>query len=195
MAAAAAIVSESRQHEGETMTTQEIELTRPARTQQWMVDPDRTTVEFAVRHWWGLATVKGRLHRFEGSYVPGTSIELDVDARSVDTGNRTRDKHLRAADFFDIEEHPTVSFTSTRVVEAEPGRLHVSGDLEVAGVTQPLAFDASIRELGDELEVEVTTIVDQRVFGMSSGPLWNVRPPTALHVKARLVPAVADQEE
>ena len=51
----------------------------------------------------------------------------------------------------------------------------------------PLAFDASVRVIDGELELEATTTIDQRRFGMSEGPLRNVRPPTKLHVKARLV--------
>jgi hypothetical protein len=65
--------------------------------------------------------------------------------------------------------------------------VHVSGELEVVGTTIPLAFDASVRVIDGELELEATTTVDQRRIGMSQGPLRNVRPPTKLHVKTRLV--------
>ena len=63
----------------------------------------------------------------------------------------------------------------------------MSGELEAVGTTIPLAFDASVRLIDGELEVEATTTVDQGRFGMSEGPLGNVRPPTKVHVKARLV--------
>jgi polyisoprenoid-binding protein YceI len=63
----------------------------------------------------------------------------------------------------------------------------VSGELDVAGTSVPLAFDASVRMIGAELELEATTTVDQRRFGMNQGPLRNIRPPTKLHVKAHLV--------
>jgi polyisoprenoid-binding protein YceI len=65
--------------------------------------------------------------------------------------------------------------------------VHVTGTLEAAGTTVPLAFDASATVIDGELELDGTTTVDQRRFGMSEGPLGNVRPPTTLHVKARLV--------
>ena len=67
------------------------------------------------------------------------------------------------------------------------GHVHVSGELEAAGTRVPLAFDASVRVIDGELELEATTTVDQRRFGMSEGPLGNVRPPTTLHVKTCLV--------
>ncbi len=134
--------------------------------------------------------MRGRFHDFDGSYVVGRAgpeIELTIDAASVDTGVAARDKHLRSADFFDVAEHPQVRFTSTRVTGLGNGRVHVSGDLEAAGASVPVAFDASVRVIDGELELEATTTVDQRRFGMSEGPLRNVRPPTKLHVKTRLL--------
>ena len=166
-------------------------LTQTQKTvERWTADPSRTTVEFAVDHLWGLHTVRGRFDRFDGSYVVGPAgpeIELTIDAASVDTGNAARDKHLRSWDFFDVVLHPQVRFTSTHVTGMGNGHVHVSGELEAAGTRVPLAFDASVRLIGGELELEATTTVDQRRFGMSQGPLGNVRPPTTLHVKTRLV--------
>ena len=65
--------------------------------------------------------------------------------------------------------------------------MHVSGELTVAGTPVPIAFDASVRVVDGELELEATTTVDQRRFGMSQGPFRNVRPSTKVHVKTRLV--------
>ena len=80
------------------MTTTEIQHRATAPT-HWSVDPDQTSVDFAVKTFWGLSTVHGRFDRFRGSYKSGpygTKIELTIDADSVDTGNATRDKHLRS---------------------------------------------------------------------------------------------------
>jgi polyisoprenoid-binding protein YceI len=162
----------------------------PVTVEWWTADPTRTTVEFEVEHFWGLHTVRGRFRRFDGTYVVGPAgqeIELTVDAASVDTGISLRDRHLRSADFFDVAEHPLVRFLSTRVDGLGNGRVHVSGELEAAGTRIPLAFDASVRMIGDELEIEATTTVDQGRFGMSQGPFRNVRPPAKLFVKTRLV--------
>ena len=99
------------------MTTTEFEQ-RTAAPTRWTVDPDETSVEFAVKTFWGLMTVHGRFDRFDGSYEvgpDGTTIELTIDADSLDTGHATRDEHLRSTDFFHVVEHPQVRFTSTRV--------------------------------------------------------------------------------
>ena len=171
------------------------EQTQAATTQRWTLDRSRTTVEFEVKHLWGLDRVVGRFDRFDGACVfasHGSTIELTIDAASVETGNAVRDRDLRSARFFDVVEHPQVRFTSSRVADNGDGSVRVSGELEAAGTTLPLAFDAVVRELDDELEIEATTAVDQRRFGMTRGPLWSVRPPAKLHVKARLVPERPD---
>jgi len=167
------------------MTTTLIEQ----RTTHWIVDPEATSVEFAVKTFWGLMTVHGRFDRFDGSYEvgpDGTTIELSIDADSLDTGHATRDKHLRSTDFFHVAEHPQVRFRSTRVHPVNGDILHVVGRLEVAGEVVPLEFPATVRQLGDALEIEATTTIDQRQLGMSSGQLGMIRPPATLHVNARL---------
>lgn len=158
--------------------------------ERWTADPGRTTIEFQVEHLWGLHTVRGRFHSFDGEYTVGSSgsqIELTVDAASVDTSCPARDDHLRSADFFGVDEHPLIRFTSTHVAGIGGGRVHVRGELEAAGTRVPLSFDASVRLVDGELELEATTMVDQSRFGMSEGPLQNVRRPTRLRVKTHLV--------
>ncbi len=158
-------------------------------TTHWSVDPDKTTVEFAVKTFWGLSTVHGSFHGFDGAYEirpGGTTIELTIDADSLDTGNRTRDKHLRSDEFFQVAEHPHVRFTSSRVHEVGPGLLHLVGTLEAAGKTLSLEFPATVHGAGDAVQMEATTTVDQQEFGMSSGPLGMILRPVTLHVSARL---------
>ena len=162
--------------------------TTPA-TQRWVVDPARSTVEFRVRNFWGLTTVVGHFSRFHGFYTVGAdrrAVELIVDARSLDTGNRRRDEHLRSSDFFDVEQHPHVRFTANDVAEVGNGALRVGGELEAAGRKVPLSFEAPVRELDGELDAEATTPVDHRLFGMTWSPLGMLRSPSTLHVKARL---------
>jgi polyisoprenoid-binding protein YceI len=159
------------------------------RTTRWTVDVEDASARFAVKTFWGLATVRGRFDRLDGSYEvgpDGPKIELTIDADSLDTGNKTRDKHLRSTDFFRVDGHPQVRFTSTRVRHAGDGVLHVEGRLEAAGKVVPLEFDASMKPVDRGLEIEATTTVDQRQFGMSSGRLGMIRPPATLHVKARV---------
>ena len=136
---------------------------RIAAPTRWTVDGDESSIEFAVKTFWGLTTVHGRFDRFDGSYETGpegTKIELTIDADSLDTGNRTRDKHLRSPSFFDVAEHPHVRFSSTGIHDVGEGLLHVVGRLEAAGKSLLLEFPATVRPAGDGLEVEATTTVD-----------------------------------
>jgi polyisoprenoid-binding protein YceI len=167
------------------MTATAIEQT----TTRWTIDPEETRVEFDAKTFWGLTTVHGRFDRFGGSYETGPEearIELAIDADSLDTGNGTRDGHLRSGGFFDAAEHPQLRFTSSRVREVGEGVLHVGGHLEAAGKSAWLEFPAIVRSAGDGLQVEATTTVDQQKLGMSNGPLGMIRRPVTLHVTARL---------
>ena len=169
-----------------TIITTEERAVAPTR---WSVDRDETSIDFAVKTFWGLMTVRGRFDRFDGWYEVGPdekTIELTIDADSLDTGNTTRDKHLRSTDFFNVAEHPQVRFRSTRIHYAGDGVLQVEGDLEAAGKVVPLAFDATVQQAGRGLEIDATTTVDPRELGMSSGQLGMIRPPATVHVKARL---------
>ena len=106
--------------------------------ERWNADRTRTTIEFEVRHLWGLHTVRGSFRSFDGVYIvgpDGAQIELTIDAASVDTGVARRDEHLRSPDFFFVDLHPRVRFTSTRVTGLGNGHVHVSGELEAAGTT------------------------------------------------------------
>jgi polyisoprenoid-binding protein YceI len=156
---------------------------------RWTVEPDQSFVEFAVKTFWGVSTVRGRFDRFDGSYEigpDGTTVELTIDADTLDTGNETRDKHLRSDLFFHVEAHPQVRFTSTRIHDVGGGILHVVGRLEAAGNGVLLEFPATVRPVGNGLEIEATTTVDQSQLGMSSGQLGMIRRPATLHVKAHL---------
>jgi polyisoprenoid-binding protein YceI len=170
------------------MTTTASERTTVARL-RWSLDRDGSSVGFTVKTMWGLIPARGRFDRFAGSYEVGrngTTIELTIEADSIDTGNAKRDEHLRSSDFFDVDNHAQVRFRSTRVDAGGDGTLHVVGNLEVAGIVEPLEFAATVHPTGDGLAVEATTTVDQRRFGMSSGLLGMIRRPAPMHVKALL---------
>jgi polyisoprenoid-binding protein YceI len=164
---------------------------------RWSADADRTSVDFAVKTFWGLLTVRGHFDRFSGSYEvgpDGARIELTIDADSLDTGNAKRDKHLRSTDFFAVAEHPQVRFASTSVRESGDGRLRVEGDLHAAGKVVAIELDATVARRDDgRLEIEATTTLDQRSLGMGSGLPGMIRPPATLHVKALLSDAAGKE--
>jgi polyisoprenoid-binding protein YceI len=156
---------------------------------RWTVDPAASSVEFDIKTFWGLATVHGTFDRFEGWYETGpggTAIELTIDADSFDTGNSTRDRHLRSAAFFGVADHPHVRFVSTRITHLGDGAVRVIGRLEAAGSSVELDFPAAVRLADGGLEIEARTTVDHRDLGMESGTLGMIRPPATLHLTAHL---------
>ena len=162
--------------------------TRSVDQGRWRLDPERSCVEFHVRNFYGLQTVKGRFASYAGTLELGTRpvVRLTIDAASVDTNNAKRDKHLRSADFFDVERHPHIRFTSSSAT-AEGDSLKVRGQLDAAGKQIPLELDASVRFVDNELEVEAVTHADQRELGMIWSPLGMIRAPSKLIVRARLM--------
>ena len=155
---------------------------------RWRIDPTRSRVEFRTRTFWGVMTVKGRFERYDGTldleHEP--AIDLTIEADSLNTNNKTRDRHLRAADFFDIENHPQVRFVSDRATLAD-GQLRAQGRLSAAGESIPLDVEARVQRVDGELHLDTTTYADQYKLGMSHGALGMIRAPSELIVHARLV--------
>ncbi|MFD0733010.1 YceI family protein [Planotetraspora mira] len=94
----------------------------------------------------GLSSVRGRFAEFSGRIDIGASAEsssvvAEIDAASIDTGNSTRDDHLRSADFLDAGPHPTISYRSTGLSPAGPDRWTLHGVLKMSGVTRPIDLD------------------------------------------------------
>jgi polyisoprenoid-binding protein YceI len=155
---------------------------------RWRIDPERSSVEFHVRNMYGLQTVKGRFERYDGTLdlAVEPSIELTIDADSLNTDNARRDEHLRSADFFDTANHPQVRFVS-QLATLNGDRLDVRGELQAAGKSIPLELEGSIRRDGDELAVDVTTFADHRALGITWNRLGMMRTPSKLIVRGRLV--------
>jgi polyisoprenoid-binding protein YceI len=147
----------------------------------WTIDTAHTTVSFSARHM-GLAKVRGIFSRFEGTIegdpkdIASVKGRFEVDLASVDTGNADRDAHLRSADFFDVEKHPTMTFVSTSVEEADKGEFKVAGDLTIKGITKPVEL---VYEHGGE---GVDPYGNRKVGGSLTGTIkrsdwdltWNV---------------------
>ena len=115
--------------------------------QTLQIDRSHSEVAFQVRHL--LSKVRGRFADFSGTLVfdeanPARShVEVEINAASVDTAEPDRDKHLRTADFFDVEKYPTLTFRSTDVQHRGGDSYDVSGDLTIHGVTRPVKMRAT----------------------------------------------------
>lgn len=155
----------------------------------WQLDPRRSSVEFRVPLIWGLGTVKGHFDDYHGQLdlAADPAIELTIDAASLQTGNRRRDRHLRSPDFFDVENHPQLRFVSDSV-DLHGDTLNVHGRLSARGRSIPVALDTQVREVDGELELEVATTAPHRELGMTRSLLGIIPPRSELVVKAHLVP-------
>jgi polyisoprenoid-binding protein YceI len=159
----------------------------------WNVDPSGSRLEFAVKTMWGLATVKGRFERFEGLLEVGRDSargELTIEAASLETGHPKRDTHLRSADFFDVSDHPTVSFVATAITPRPGQDLTISGDLTVAGRVVRTQLPVRVtREEQGRLHLATALTVTREQVGMT----WNrggmIRGPVQLTVELELAPA------
>jgi polyisoprenoid-binding protein YceI len=114
----------------------------------WRVDPVHSSVQFAVKHM-GIATVRGKFTRFEGTLDVGEDLSSSkaygkVDVSSIDTDEPDRDAHLRSADFFDVEHYPEITYESTRVVPLDAESSTVYGNLTMHGVTKEVRLEVVV---------------------------------------------------
>jgi polyisoprenoid-binding protein YceI len=154
----------------------------------WRLDPARSRVEFHVRHFYGLMTVKGRFDQYQGTLdlQADPAIELVVEADSLDTKQKKRDVHLRSKDFFHVAEHPHVRFAS-ETVTVKGDQITATGQLNAAGRSIPVHVVGTIRPADDEYEIEASAQADHRELGMTWSPLGILRAPSTLLVSGRLV--------
>jgi polyisoprenoid-binding protein YceI len=142
----------------------------------WVLDPERSRVEFHVKHFWGAVTVHGSFGHITGEGIVGSdgSIQgrLSIDAGSLSTKMKKRDEHLRSPDFFDVEHHPQVAVTLTSAVPSGPTTLAGHGTLDAAGHVQAIDFSIDVAEADPEgviLRVEI--LIDRTEFAMTWSPL------------------------
>ena len=147
----------------------------------WALDPAHTSVQISVRHMM-VATVRGRMHALRGQlHIDGddplnkSRVEVEFDPSTVDTGNPDRDGHLKAADFLDVENHPTLKFVSTAIEDKGDGQYDVRGDLTIRGATRPavleVEFGGVVRDPwgNDRMGFSTTTTIERSDFGLT----WN----------------------
>ncbi|UUM32581.1 YceI family protein [Vibrio japonicus] len=113
------------------------------------------SVNFKVSHL-GYSFIQGRFNQFDGEFsydpanIAASKVSVNVDTTSLDSNHAERDKHIRSADFIDASKFSTATFTSTSVVDKGEGKLAVSGDLNLHGVTKPITIDAEFIGAGKD---------------------------------------------
>ncbi len=158
-------------------------MTNVAIAQQtsWQVDPTHTDVEFSVRHLM-VSNVKGHFANVTGTVETDDAnprspkIEVSIPVSTIDTRVEQRDAHLRSADFFAADEHPTMTFKGGRIEgDADSEEFKLSGELTIRGVTRPITLDVTIEGRGgdpwgnERLGYSATGKLDRKEFGLT----WN----------------------
>jgi polyisoprenoid-binding protein YceI len=148
--------------------------------ERWEIDSSHSGIHFSVRHL-VIAKVRGQFTRWTGTITAPSgdltrgSLDVVIDAASIDTGVADRDAHLRSADFFDVERFPELTFTATGVEAAGDDRLRVKGQLTIKGVTRDVTLDVeSLGQTKDpwgnqRMGFSAKTAVDRKDFGLT----WN----------------------
>jgi polyisoprenoid-binding protein YceI len=147
----------------------------------WQIDPDHSSLQFKVRHL-TVSNVKGDFSKAKGIVtlddqdITKLTVELTIDAASVNTGHAKRDEHLRGPDFFDVTQYPTITFVSKKAIKAGMNKLKVIGNLTIHGTTKEITVDVE----GPTSEVKdpwgnfrrgatATANINRRDFGLT----WN----------------------
>jgi polyisoprenoid-binding protein YceI len=123
-------------------------LPASAGTTTYQIDPRHSSAGFGVTHLM-ISTVRGEFHGVTGTVVVDdsdiskSSVNVTIDATTVDTREPDRDKHLKSEAFFDVAKYPAITFQSTKVERNNDGSLKVTGDLTIRGVTKTAVLTAN----------------------------------------------------
>jgi polyisoprenoid-binding protein YceI len=158
-------------------------LPAPAASTAWKLDPNHSSAQFSVRHL-GLSTVRGAFSSVNGSVtfddkdVSKSTVDVTIDVNSVDTRQPDRDKDLKSDHFFDVANHPNITFKSTKVEQVSPGKLKVTGDLTIRGTTKSVVLDvdgptAPVKDPwgNQRAAATATTKINRQDYGVK----WNAK--------------------
>lgn len=161
-------------------------LSSAAQATDYQFDKAHTNIQFAVNHN-GISSFLGQFQQFEGSFdineqdLTQSSFSVTIKTASVDTDVKALDDHLKNEDFFNVSQHPEMTFTSKQLVQVGPNRYAVQGDLTMLGKTLPVTLDARLNFQGkhplaqyypqydtDYLGFSATTTVQRSQWGMGT---------------------------
>ena len=120
---------------------------------EYTIDSNHTQVRFGWNHF-GFSNLEGIFEKVSGTFVydadnaANSSVTASIDLSAIDTGVDKLDEHLATPDFFDVAQFGTATFKSTKVAAAGEGKLVVTGDLTVHGVTKPVTLDVTVNKIG-----------------------------------------------
>jgi polyisoprenoid-binding protein YceI len=149
-------------------------------TTRWNIDAAHSGITFSIRHM-VFAKVRGRFTKYTGaidldeSDLTRSSVDVAIDARSIDTGTPQRDDHLRSADFFNVESFPELRFRGKRVEDRGDGRFRVTGELTIRDVTRDVVLDGELGGRGkdpwgnERIGLTAKAAIDRTDYGLT----WN----------------------
>ncbi len=149
-------------------------------TKTWNIDTAHSGINFSVRHM-VFAKVRGRFSAWNGKVnldpqdLTRSSVEVEIDSASIDTGVADRDNHLRSPDFLDVERFPKLRFASTKVEKVGGDRYRIHGALTIRDMTREVVLDAEYGGQAKDpwgnqrIAFTATTSLDRGEFGLK----WN----------------------
>jgi polyisoprenoid-binding protein YceI len=171
-----------------------------AATSTWNLDPMHSNAQFSVRHL-GISNVQGEFTKVGGTVViddtdiTKSTVEATIDATSVDTRVSRRDDDLKSDGFFNVAQFPTITFKSTSVEKAGDGKLKVTGDLTIKGVTKSVVLavtgpTAPISAMGSQRRgLSASTTINRTDFGVSKDPAPMIGNDISIQIDCEMTPA------
>jgi polyisoprenoid-binding protein YceI len=158
-----------------------LSLPAAAATTNWQIDPQHSSAQFSVRHM-AISTVRGAFNKVTGTIAlddkdfTKSTVDVTIDATTVDTHEPNRDNDIRSDKFFDVAHYPSITFKSKKVEQVAPGKLKVTGDLTIRGTTKEVVLDvegptAPIKDTwgNQRSAANATTKINRQDFGVK----WN----------------------
>lgn len=147
----------------------------------WTIDPMHSSFNFNIKHM-GISFVQGRFDKFDASILTSDAdlkdakFDFTIDTNSIDTDVEPRDKHLKSADFFDVEKFPTMTFKSTSIHKAKNNAYVLQGDLTIKGVTKPIVVTLTYggktkdQQGNEKLGIQTKFKINRFDYGVSYDP-------------------------